>query len=59
MNDRFILLKNIKTASSSDEISQDDFLIFGDFWYIGSYLIEDTYFYIGIPMPTLINLYYA
>jgi hypothetical protein len=57
--DRFIFLKNIKIANSPDEISQEDFIEYGDFWYIGSWLIGDTYFYIGVPLANLKQLYYA
>ena len=59
MDDRFIFLKNIKIANSPDEINQDEFLVHGDFWYFGSWVIRDTYFYMGIPILNLSNLYYA
>lgn len=59
MDDRFQLFKSIVLITSPDQIEQEEWFEHGNYWMIGSGVYKDTYFYIGIPIIKLQNLYYA
>lgn len=59
MEDRFKLFKNIVLLKSPDQIEQEEWLEHGDIWQLASWVKDDVYFYIGIDIVKLKNLYYA
>lgn len=55
----FELLRATVMMNSPDQIEQEDWLLDGDIWQLASWLEGDVYYYMGIQLNKLKDLYYA
>jgi hypothetical protein len=55
----FEILRATAVMNSPDQIEPEDWFEHGDIWQLASWLEGDTYYYVGIQLNKLKDLYYA